>query len=41
MSFGEEADQDLVDDRILAKDDFLRFTAYVRGNLADIFSHAI
>ena len=41
VSFGEEADQDLVDDRVLADDDFLRFTADVRGDLADVLGHAI
>jgi hypothetical protein len=41
VAFGEEADQDLVDDRVLAEDDFLRFTADMRGDLADILSHAI
>jgi hypothetical protein len=41
VSFGEETDQDLIDDRILTEDDFLRLTADVRGDLADILSHAI
>ena len=41
VSFGEQADQDLINDRILTDDDFLRFTAYVRGNLADVIGHAI
>ena len=41
MTFGEEAYQDLIDDRILTEDDFLRFTADVRGDLADILSHVI
>src|SRR5262245_38340586 len=41
VSFGEEADQDLVDYSLLTEDDFLRFTADVCGDLADILSHAI
>src|SRR5262249_52025461 len=39
VPFGKQADQDLINDRFLADDYFLRFALDVRGDLADILSH--
>src|SRR5262245_4221004 len=41
VPFGEEADQDSVEDRFLTENYSLAFTADVRDDLADILRHAI